>query len=126
MRTPRLFLIPTLAATAAISGGVAHAAETVNVPFAFTAQGHNFPGGCYSVEQNPGKHLVTLHQIKGTALLNWTVEPGATTDGDHILLNFGRSADGSHVLRSIKFDHPFPVEGSPFDNLPGRLVPVWN
>jgi hypothetical protein len=120
----KLFLIPALAAVAALAGGVAHAAETVTVPFEFSAQGHNFPSGDYAVEQNPGKHLVTLHHVKSDATLNWTMGPGAESEHGHVLLNFGQSADGKHVLSSIRFGRRFILEGSPFQNTPGRHAPV--
>ncbi|HEY3705883.1 MAG TPA: hypothetical protein VGL22_12515 [Terracidiphilus sp.] len=120
IKLSKLFLISALAASAMLTCGTAHAAETINVPFEFTAQGHSFPSGSYTVEQNSGKHLVTLHQLKGDATLNWTMGPGSESNGGHVLMNFGRSANGTYVLNAILFGRRFSLEGSPFQNAPAR------
>jgi hypothetical protein len=125
IRYSNLFVIPALAAAAALAGGTAHAAETVTVPFEFTAQGHSFPSGSYAVEQDHGKHVVTLHKVKGDATLNWTMSP-CEYDRGHIHMNFDRAADGTHILKSIQFSRFFTLEGDAFQNLPGRLVPIVN
>src|SRR5215469_12729753 len=120
IRFSKLFLITAMVAGAALAGGTAHAADTVNVPFEFVAQGHSFPSGSYAVEQDHGKHLVTLHKVKGDATLNWTMRP-CELDRGHIHMNFDRTADGTHVLKSIQFNRFFTLEGDAFENLPGRL-----
>lgn len=105
------FLIPALAIAAALIVPTTRA-ETVNVPFDFVAQGHSFPSGVYSIEQNPAKHLVTLHATKHTAILNWTMGPAADSSEGHVLLNFSTSTEGLHVLNSIRYGRRFNVDGS--------------
>ena len=125
-RLSQLFLVPALAAAAALASGIAHAAETINVPFEFTAQGHSFPGGAYTIEQDPGKHLVILRQVKGDAVLNWTTGLNAESERDQVLMNFAHSADGTYVLNSIQFGRRFDLVGSPMHGMPIRPMAVRN
>jgi hypothetical protein len=108
-----IFLFSALAVAAGLLTASARA-ESVNVPFEFIAQDHNFPSGNYAVEQSPAKHLVTLRSLKNNATLNWTMGAGAEGIDGHVLLNFSTSANGTHVLRSIRFSRRFAVDGTLF------------
>ncbi len=108
-----IFLFSALAVAAGLLAASARA-ESVNVPFEFIAHDHNFPSGDYAVEQNPGRHLVTLRSMKGNATLNWLVGAGTEWNGGHVQLSFGASANGTHVLRSIQFGRRFVVQGNLF------------
>ncbi len=108
-----IFLLSALAVATGLLSATARA-ETVNVPFEFIAHDHNFPSGDYAVEQNPGRHLVTLRSVKSNATLNWLVGAGTDWNKGHVLLSFGASANGTHVLRSIQFGRRFVVEGNLF------------
>ena len=119
----KLFLVSTLAAAAAIASLSARA-ESVNVPFEFTAQGHSFPSGDYAVEQSPAKHLVILHQVKGNAVLNWSMGAGAESEEGHIQLNFRQSENGMHILKSVQYGRRFAIGGSPFQHAPGNQAPM--
>src|SRR5271165_4261712 len=97
----KLLLIPAIA-VAAVAAPSAKA-ENVTVPFGFTADGHSFPAGVYSVKQSTNENMVTLHYLNGLASLTWLIAPGepAPTDG-RIVLRFIQ-ADGKHVLDSIQY-----------------------
>jgi hypothetical protein len=108
-----IFLFSALAVAAGLLTASARA-ESVNVPFEFIAQDHNFPSGNYAVEQNPAKHLVTLRSLKSNATLNWSMGAGAEGNQGHVLLNFSTSENGTHVLRTIQFSRRFTLESSAF------------
>jgi hypothetical protein len=108
-----IFLFSALAVAVGVLTASAKA-ESVNVPFEFIAQDHNFPSGNYAIEQSPAKHLVTLRSLKSNATLNWTMGAGAEGNAGHVLLNFSTSANGMHVLRSIQFSRRFTLEGNVF------------
>ncbi len=115
------FLIPALAIAAGLIVPSTRA-ETVNVPFDFIAQGHSFPSGVYSIETNPGKHLVTLHSKKANATLNWSMGPGAESNEGHVLLGFSATPEGRHVLDSVQYGRRFTVDGNSLQpNLRSRM-----
>jgi hypothetical protein len=118
-----IFLLSALAVATGLLTASAKA-ESVNVPFEFIAHDHNFPSGDYAVEQNPGKHLVTLRSVKGNATLNWLVGAGTEWNGGHVQLSFGSSANGKHVLRSIQFSRRFVIEGNLFQPDQRNRVPL--
>ena len=97
----KLFLIPAIA-IAALAAPSAKA-ENVNVPFGFTADGHSFLAGTYSVEQSPSKNSVTLHWVNGLASFTWLMAPGDPAPSDtRVVLRFVET-DGGHVLDSIQY-----------------------
>jgi hypothetical protein len=98
----KLFLVPAIAAAAAFVSQPAHA-ETVNVPFAFTALGHSFPAGTYTVEKDLGAKFVTLHLKGGDKTLIRVLGPGDADPGDNrVVLRFNTEGN-SHMLDSIQF-----------------------
>jgi len=100
---PKFFLLPALAAAAALLSHPAQA-ERVTVPFAFTALDHSFPPGVYDVEENLNKNSVTVHCEGGPESFTWIMGPGDPAPGDqHITLRFIESANGKHVLESVQY-----------------------
>ena len=98
----KLFLLPALAAAAALLSEPAQA-ERVTVPFAFTALDHSFPAGVYDVEESLNKNSVTVHCEGGPESFTWLMKPGdpAPTD-QRVVLRFVES-DGKHVLDSVQY-----------------------
>jgi hypothetical protein len=98
----KLFLVPALAAAAALIIPSAQA-ETVKVPFNFTAHGHSFPAGTYSVEQTQDRNMVMLHSVDSKQTFTWILAPGdPQPDDDRVVLTFSDSGD-DHVLDSIQY-----------------------
>lgn len=110
----KLFLVPAIAATAALASHPAQA-ETVNVPFAFSALGHDFPAGTYSVDANVNTNVVTL-RLRGTGKsFAWTLGPGDPQPGDErVMLRFTSSED-THVLDSIQYGSKITSRLSQYD-----------
>jgi hypothetical protein len=97
------FLVPALAAIAALSSQSA-SAERVNVPFSFSAMGKAFPAGTYEVVQGINGGFVTLRTYDGTKTLISVLEPGVTTplSDSSVVLRF--DVDGQEfVLDSIQY-----------------------
>lgn len=98
----KLFLVPAIAAVAALASQSAQA-ETVDVPFAFTALGHSYPAGDYNVEKDLNTNFVVLRQHDGSRILSRVLGPGDADHGDtRVVLRFNEGGDG-HVLDSIQF-----------------------
>jgi hypothetical protein len=107
----KILLLPALAAATGFASQSARA-ESVNVPFEFTAHGHSFPSGTYAVEQSPSRHTVTLHAIKGHAAITWMMGAGPESSDARVVLQFGQIG-GTHVLKSVSYGHQFSVEDHP-------------
>lgn len=110
----KLFLVPAITAAAALISHPAQA-ETVKVPFAFSAMGHEFPAGTYSVDANVNTNVVTLHlQNSGKSIVS-ILGPGDPDPGDQrVALRF-TSGDGEHVLDSIQFGSKITSRLSQYD-----------
>lgn len=91
-----------LAAAALLSVNTAKA-ETVNVPFAFSAQGKVFPAGQYRVNETLGNGFVTMQSMDGSHSFTSVVAPGAPAPSDaSVVLRFDSSRT-THELRSIQY-----------------------
>jgi hypothetical protein len=98
----KFFLVPALAAAATMFTHTAQA-ETVNVPFSFTAMGQTFPAGAYSVEEDVNTNFVTLRLKSSNKSIISVLGPGDTGHGDNrVVLRFSMAGD-DHVLNSIQF-----------------------
>jgi hypothetical protein len=96
------FLVPAVAAAAALASHTA-SAETVNVPFSFSAMGKAFPAGSYVVEEDLNRAFVTLSQKDGSNSLIRVLGPGISDDNaSHVVLRFSITGD-SYVLDSIQY-----------------------
>jgi hypothetical protein len=98
----KLFLVPAVAAAAALVTHTA-SAETVNVPFSFSAMGKAFPAGSYTVEKSVNEDFVTLRQNNGTKCMVSILGPGDPDGSDqHVLLRFNITGD-DYVLDRIQY-----------------------
>jgi len=98
----RLTLIAVIVAAASLVSQSAQA-ETVKVPFAFTANGKSFPAGTYTVQENVLATIVTLHSSDGSQSLSLSMGPGDPTPTDQrVVLRFRTSGD-QHELDSIQY-----------------------
>lgn len=110
----KLFLVPAIAAAAALASHSAQA-ETVKVPFAFSAVGHDFPAGSYSVDANINTNIVTLRLENSNKSFVWVLGPGDPEPGDQrVMLRFTNGA-GTHVLDSIQFGSKITSRLSQYD-----------
>lgn len=99
----KFFLVPAIAAVAALAGSSAQA-QTVNVPFAFTALGHSYPAGAYNVEKDLNTNFVVLRRHDGSRILASVLGPGdPDRDDSRVVLRFSDDS-GDHVLDSIQFN----------------------
>ena len=98
----KFFLVPAIAVAAAMAGHSAQA-QTVNVPFQFTALGHSFPAGAYSVQRDLTSNFVSLRAKDSSNVLTKVLGPGdAQLGDDRIVLRFALDGD-YHVLESIQY-----------------------
>jgi hypothetical protein len=98
----KLFLVPAMAAAAALVTQPA-SAETISVPFSFSALGHNYPAGSYNIKRDVNANFVTLQLNKSDKTLTWVLGPGSAEPGEtRIVLRFAQTGD-QHVLDSIQF-----------------------
>ena len=100
----KFFLIPAVAAAAALATHTANAAETtLNVPFSFSAMGKAFPAGSYTVEEDMNQDFVTLRLRDGSKSVCSVVGPGDPDENDHhVRLRFNVSGD-DYVLDRIQY-----------------------
>jgi hypothetical protein len=105
MRSParKFFLAPALLAAAAVATGTAMA-ETLNVPFSFTAGGKVCPAGVYEVDKGPVANTVRVRSEDASRNFVWILTPGepSPTDG-RIVLTFDNDKDGAHALQSVQY-----------------------
>ena len=100
-----LALAPVLMAAAALALPNVAAAETLKVPFQFTADGKVFPAGNYRVEEGAARNLITLRSADGSRGYTWITRPGGSDGAGHlVILKFDRWQD-RHALRSIQYDN---------------------
>ena len=98
----RLLLVPAIAAAASLSTQSAKA-ETITVPFSFTANGDTFPAGAYTVQEDMQASVVTLHEVNGTKAIKFAVGPGDPSPTDNrVVLRFETKGD-EHVLESVQY-----------------------
>ena len=98
----KFFLVPAIAAVAALAGHSAQA-QTVSVPFAFTAHGQTFPAGTYSVQKDLTSNFVSLRTSDSHNVVTKVLGPGSADQGDNrIVLRFAMAGD-DHVLESIQY-----------------------
>ena len=98
----KFFLVPAIAVAAALVGHPAQA-QTVNVPFSFTALGQSFPAGTYIIHENKDENYVTLRLKNGGKSICRVVGPGDPDLTDNrVVLHFRTDGD-SHVLDTIQF-----------------------
>ena len=111
----KLLLVPAIAAAAALASHPAQA-ENVKVPFSFSALGHEFPAGTYSVDANINTNVVRLRLKNCSKSLVWTLGPGDPDPGDQrVMLRFS-SVGGTHVLDSIQYGDKITSRLSPIDS----------
>lgn len=98
----KFFLAPVVLAAAALATSSA-TAETVKVPFQFTAAGQVCPAGYYTVSHDSTENFITLASKSSAKSFTWVVGPGAPDPTDRkIALNFDK-VGGAHVLESIQY-----------------------
>lgn len=98
----KLFLVPVIAAAAALATHTAKA-ETLNIPFSFSAMGKTFPAGDYKVQKDLNSNFVTLKQIDGSFSVTRILGPGVADRHDHhVVLRFDASGN-KYALETIQF-----------------------
>ena len=97
-------LAAAVVATAALASTSAMA-ETVKVPFSFTAGGKQCPAGTYTVRRGGvDGSLVTLASREGTRQFTWILRPGdPVSEGKTAVMRFEAQGD-NHVLESIHYN----------------------
>ena len=78
----------------------------VNVPFSFETHGKIFPAGTYEVDFDQKLHALKLSSQTDTKMIYiWqTVPTDFGPDVSELSLRFDHAADGTRVLRSIRFE----------------------
>jgi hypothetical protein len=78
----------------------------VNVPFSFETHGKIFPAGTYEVEFDQKLHALKLSSQTDTKMIYiWqTLPTDFGADESELSLRFDHAADGTRVLRSIRFE----------------------
>lgn len=112
----KMFLTAALAAASVLTVTSARA-ETVNVPFRFSAQGKTFPAGQYRVEQSLGSSMVTIQSLDGSNSFTALVAPGKPSPQDKRVVLWFDAAGDSHTLRSIQYHNEIT---SRLDKLRGK------
>ena len=98
----KFVLAPAVLAAAALAANSA-IAETVKIPFNFTAGDKVLPAGDYTVHHGQDSSFVTLKHNGSSEMLTYLVGPGADNPNDtKVALNFDRVGD-AHLLQSIQY-----------------------
>jgi hypothetical protein len=98
----KFFLVPAIAAAVALVNHPAQA-QSVKVPFTFTALGQNFPAGTYSIQKNLDANFVTLRLKDSSKGITRVLGPGDPDNTDsRVVLRFRTDGD-DHVLDTIQF-----------------------
>jgi hypothetical protein len=98
----KLILAPAVMAATALATTSAMA-ETINVPFSFTAAGKNCPAGFYTVRHDSTGSFVALINEDSAQSFLWVLGPGTPNLADNsIILKFDESGQ-THTLRSIQY-----------------------
>jgi hypothetical protein len=91
-----------MVATGALATNTA-LAETVNVPFSFTANGKTCPAGRYSVDRNDTIGVVMLRSEDGRRSFSWLASPGDPDPSDsRVILRFDEEGR-NHTLQSVQY-----------------------
>lgn len=104
MRTTfgKLILAPAILAAAVFAASSA-SAETVKVPFNFTAAGKVWPAGTYTLQKDSRGSLVTLCSKDSSQSITYLIGPGEPNPQDNkVTLRFDQ-AGPYHALRDIQF-----------------------
>ena len=95
-------LTAVVVTTGALSGHVAKAETTLNVPFSFTVSGQTMPAGVYTVQEDAYRQAVTLRDKASTRSFSYGLRPGDPSPNEvHVALKFETSGN-SHILRGIQ------------------------
>jgi len=98
----KMILAPAILAAMALATHSANA-ETVKVPFSFTAAGKFWPAGVYTVQRNTSGTTVTIKCTDNSQSFAALLGPGDASSSDsRIALNFDASTS-THMLRSIQY-----------------------
>src|SRR3954470_20640790 len=98
----KFVLAPAVLAAVALAANSAMA-ETVKVPFNFTASGKVLPAGVYTIHHEQNNSFVTLKHNGTSEMVTYIVGPGAGDPNDtRVALNFDRVGD-AHLLQSIQY-----------------------
>jgi hypothetical protein len=98
----KLVLAPAILA-AAVFAATSASAETVNVPFSFTAAGKVWPAGQYSVLKDMRDNIVTLRTEDAAHSISFLLGPGEPDPGSmDVALRFDALGD-YHALRDIQY-----------------------
>jgi hypothetical protein len=91
----------------------------LEVPFSFTAKGHNFPAGSYYLFRKSGSGLITLSSRSEPGnSLTWIIGPAEVASSPVVLKFDGTGTE--HMLRTIQFrDRVTPT----LDNVAGGESP---
>jgi hypothetical protein len=100
----RIFVL----AAALVSTAAAFARDRVgvNVPFSFETRGKICPAGSYEVEYDPDFYALKLSSKTDRKIINiWIAFPADFgPNASELSLRFDHGADGTRVLRSIRFE----------------------
>jgi hypothetical protein len=98
----KLVLAPAILAAAALAATAA-SAETLKVPFSFTAAGKVWPAGEYTVLKDSRGGQVTMRNKETMRSITFLVGPGEPDPTDrHVTLRFDENGD-YHALRDIQY-----------------------
>jgi hypothetical protein len=96
-------LAAVVVTTGTLSGHLAKAETTLNVPFSFTVSGQTMPAGAYTVKEDTFHNVIVLRNQDSSKSFTYALRPGdATANQVHVALKFESSGE-SHTLRGIQF-----------------------
>ena len=100
----RIFVLTAVFVSAAVA--FAQGRVQVKVPFSFETRGKILPAGSYEVEFDQKLYALKLSsQIDGKMIYIWqTFATDFGPDMSELSLHFDHAADGTPVLRSIRFE----------------------
>jgi hypothetical protein len=104
---PMICIFVLTAALVSTAAAFAQDRVGVNIPFAFETGGKIIPAGTYEVEFDPKLHALKLSS-KTDIKLSYTWLAGPAIFGPNaseLSLRFDHGADGTRVLRSIRFEN---------------------
>jgi len=98
----KFVLVPAVLAAAALTANSA-IAETVKVPFSFTAGDKVLPAGDYTVQHEPNHSFITLKHNGSSQMLTYIAAAGVPdSSASKVALNFDHVGSGL-VLQSIQY-----------------------